>query len=72
MKNCYIESRRKEISYLQLKKMANLIGHILHRNCLPRQVIELTIEGNLEVIGRRGRRRKQLLDSLRKLGDAGN
>ena len=50
------------------KRMANLIGHILHRNCLPRHVIKWKIEERLEVIGRRGKRGKQLLDTLRKLG----
>jgi hypothetical protein len=52
--------------------MANLIVHILHRNCLPRYVIEWKTEGSLEVICRRGRRGKQLLDTLRKWKDAGN
>jgi len=52
--------------------MANLIDHILHRNCLLKHVVEEMREGRFEVIGRRGRRRKQLLDNLRKLGKAGN
>jgi hypothetical protein len=50
MKKCYIESRKKGISY-----------HIYHRNCL----LKHTIEGMLEVTGRRVRRRKQLLDDLK-------
>jgi hypothetical protein len=36
----------------------------LHRNCLPKHVIEGKIEGRIEVMGRRGRRCKQLLDEL--------
>jgi hypothetical protein len=36
-------------------------GHILHRNCLLKHVIE----GRIEVTGRRGRRRKKLLDDLK-------
>jgi hypothetical protein len=44
------------------KRKANLIGHILHRNCLLRQVIEGKIKGGIEVTGRRGRRRRKLLD----------
>jgi hypothetical protein len=40
--------------------------HILCRNCLLKRVIEGKIEGKIEVTGRRGRRRKQLLDDLRK------
>jgi hypothetical protein len=37
----------------------------LCRNCLLKHVVEGTIEGRIEVMGRRGRRRKQLLDDLR-------
>ena len=38
-----------------------LIGHVLRRNCLLEQVIDVRMEGRLEVTGRRGRRGKQLL-----------
>jgi len=34
------------------------MGHMLRRNCVLKHVIE----GNIDVTGRRGRRRKQLLD----------
>jgi hypothetical protein len=44
------------------KRKANWIGHILHRNCLLQQVIEGKIKGGIEVTGRRGRRRRKLLD----------
>jgi hypothetical protein len=37
----------------------------LRRNCLLKHFIEGKIEGRIEVKGRRGRRRKQLLDDLR-------
>jgi hypothetical protein len=37
------------------KRKANRIGHILCRNCLPRQVIK----GRIKVTGRRGRKRKE-------------
>ena len=46
------------------KRKANWIGHILHRNCLLKQVIEVKIKGKIEVTRRRGRRRKKLLDDL--------
>ena len=46
-------------------RQANWIGHILGRNCLPQQVIEEKIEGGIEVTGRRGRRRRKLLDDLK-------
>jgi hypothetical protein len=38
--------------------------HILHRNCLLKHVTEGKMEERIEVTGRRGRRRKQLLDDL--------
>jgi hypothetical protein len=34
------------------KRKANWIGHILHRNCLLRQVIEGKMKGRIEVTGR--------------------
>jgi ribosomal 50S subunit-associated protein YjgA (DUF615 family) len=46
------------------KRKANWIGHILRRNCLL-QVIEGKIERGMEVTGRRGRRRRKLLDDLK-------
>jgi hypothetical protein len=46
------------------KRKANWIGHILRRNCLLQQVIEGKIRGGIEVTGRRGRRRRKLLDEL--------
>jgi hypothetical protein len=39
--------------------------HILRTNCLLQQVIEGKIKGEIEVIGRRGRRRRKLLDDLK-------
>ena len=47
------------------KRKANWIDHILHRNCFLQQVIEGKIKGQIEVIRRRGRRRKKLLDDLK-------
>ena len=47
------------------KRKANWIGHILRRNCLLQRVIEGKIKGRIEVIGRRGRRRRKLLDDLK-------
>src|SRR5215471_15124186 len=47
------------------KRKANWIGHILRRNCLLQQVIEGKIQGQIEVIRKRGRRRKKLLDDLK-------
>jgi hypothetical protein len=47
------------------KRKANWICLILRRNCLLRKVIEGKIRGGIEVTGRRGRRRRKLLDDLK-------
>jgi len=47
------------------KRKANWIGHILRRNCLLQGVIEGKIKGGIEVTGRRGRRRRKLVDDLK-------
>ena len=47
------------------KRKANWIGHVLRRNCLLKQVIEGKIKGEMEMIRRRGRRRRKLLDDLK-------
>ena len=47
------------------KRKANWIGHILRRNCLLQRVIEGKIKGGIQVTGRRGRRRRKLLDDLK-------
>jgi hypothetical protein len=47
------------------RRKANWIGHILRRNCLLKQVIEGQLEGRIEMTGRRGKRRKQLLYDLK-------
>ena len=47
------------------KRKAKWIGHILRRNCLMQQVIEEKIKGRIEGTGRRGRRRRKLLDDFK-------
>jgi len=47
------------------KRKANLIGHILRRNCLLQWIIEGKIQGGIEVTVRQGRRRTKLLDDLK-------
>ena len=49
------------------KRKANWIGHILPRNCLLQQIIEGKIKGGIEVTGRRGKRRRKLLDDLKEM-----
>ena len=66
MKKCYLRvSEQRNILHEMRKWKANLIGHILCRNCLLQQVIEVKIKGQIEVTRRRGRRRKKLLDDLK-------
>ena len=47
------------------KRKASWIGHFLRINCLPERVIEEKIKEEIVVTGRRGRRRKILLDDLK-------
>jgi hypothetical protein len=47
------------------KWKAKWIGYILRRNCLLQRVAKGKIKIWIEVIGRRGRRRKKLLDDLK-------
>ena len=47
------------------KRKAYWIRHILRRNYLLQRVIEGKIKGGIGVRGRRGRRRKKLLDDLK-------
>jgi len=49
------------------KRKANWIGQILRRNCLLQRVTEGKIQVGIEVTGRRGRRRRKLLDDLNPL-----
>jgi hypothetical protein len=50
------------------KRKANWIGQILRRNCLLQQAIEGKIKGEIEVTGRRGRRRRKLLGDFKERG----
>jgi hypothetical protein len=56
---------QRDMLYEISKRKANWIGHILLRNCLLQQVIEGKIKGVIEVIGRRGRKRRRLLDDVK-------
>jgi hypothetical protein len=56
---------KKHPTYKQIRE-ASWIGHILRGNCLLKHTMKGKIEGRLEVTVRRGIRRKQLLDDLKK------
>ena len=58
-------NEQRNILYEISKRKANCIGHILRRNCLLQRIIEGKIKGGIEVTGRRGRRRRKLLDDLK-------
>jgi hypothetical protein len=59
-----VEEQRNILHEIR-KRKANLIGHILRRNCLLQRVIERMIKRGIEVTGRRERRRRKLLDDLK-------
>ena len=54
-----VKEERNIVHTIKIRK-ADWMCHILHRNCLLKHVIV----GRIEVTGRRGRLRKQLLDNL--------
>jgi hypothetical protein len=56
-----VKNERKNILHAVKCRKANRIGYILRRNSILRHVIE----GKLDSIGIRRRRRKQLLDNLK-------
>jgi hypothetical protein len=56
---------QRNILHTIKRRKANWIGHILERNCLLKHFIEGKTERRIEVMGKRGRRRKELLDGLR-------
>jgi hypothetical protein len=55
----------RNVLHTIIRRTVTSIGHILRRNCLLKYVLAGRIEGRLEVMGRRGRRLKQLLDDLK-------
>ena len=69
--NFNIDPRKRGTFYTIKQRKDSWIGHVLDMNCLLKYVIEGKREGEIEVIGIQGRRRKQLLDTLRKRVDAG-
>jgi hypothetical protein len=61
---CRVKEERNILHTIKIRK-ASWISHILRGNCLLRHVIEEKLEGRIEVKGRWGRRRRQLLDDLK-------
>ena len=58
-------SEKRHILHTVKRRKPNWIGHILRRNCLIKHIIEGKIEGDIELTGRRGRKRNQLLDGFK-------
>jgi hypothetical protein len=67
VKNEVLQTDKEERNILRTinRRKANMIDHILRRNCLLKRVIEGNIEGRIDVTGRRGKRRKQLVDDFK-------
>jgi hypothetical protein len=59
-------NEKRNILHSIKRKKANSTGHISRKNCLIKHVIEGNLEGRVEVTGDGERRRKQLLDDLKK------
>jgi len=57
--------KERNILHTMKRRKANWMGHILLENCLLKHVIEGKIEGMIEVMGRRRRRYKRILDDLK-------
>jgi len=63
---CYRESRGEKYPQHNKRRQVKRIGHILRGNCLLKTLLKI------EMTGRRGRRRKQLLKNLTKWKDTVN
>jgi hypothetical protein len=53
----------KNILHIMERRKTYSTGHLVRRNCLLKHVID----GKIEVTGRRGIRRKQLLDDFKEM-----
>jgi hypothetical protein len=60
-----VKEARNTLQTIKRRK-SNSNGHILRRNCVLKHVTEGKMEGRIEVTGRRRRKRKQLLDGVKK------
>ena len=59
-----VKEERNKLHKMKTKE-GQLVWCGLCRNCVLKHVIEGKVQGRIEVTGRRGRRRKQLLDDLK-------
>jgi hypothetical protein len=59
------KKKKKKSIHVIKRIMTNWTDYILLGNCLLKQAVDGKIEGRIEVMVRRGRRSKQLLDYLK-------
>ena len=69
MNKYYLVKEQRNILHEIRKRKANWIAHILLRNCLLQRVTEGKIQGGIEMTGRQGRRRRNLLDDFKERED---
>jgi hypothetical protein len=62
-KKCYTESKRGGISYIEREKKGRLTA--LVTSCVGSTFRNILLKERIEVVGRLGRRPKQLLDDLK-------
>jgi hypothetical protein len=58
-------NEERNILYTVTRRKANWVSYFLRKNCLPKHVTEVKVEGRIEVSERRRRRRKQELYDLK-------
>ena len=61
----HMAKQDRNILHIIKRRKASCIGHIFHRNCLLKHVIEGEIVGRIKV----ARRRRHLLDALKEKND---
>jgi hypothetical protein len=63
----YLVKEHRNILHEISKRKANWIDHILRRYCVLQRGNEGKLKEGIEVTGRRGRRRRKLLDDLKEM-----
>ena len=66
------ENGNSNILHTVRRWKANCIGHFLRKNCRLKHAIQRKVGERVEVVERRGRRYKQLLDDFKNLENTGS
>jgi hypothetical protein len=61
----YRDMEERNLLHAIKRRKVSQIGHALPRNCILDHLIEESMQGKIEVTGKRGRRRNQLLHDLK-------